>query len=198
VGDPVLHVLAGPNGAGKTTFYGEILAPATHLEFVNADVIAAERWPDDTVTHGYEAGRLAAAQRDGRLAEGSSFATETVFSHPSKVDLLRRAAAAGYRITLHIVLVPVDLAAARVVNRVATGGHHVPEEKVRARYDRLWGHVADGISVAHEARVYDNTRAAKPFRLVAVWRDGQLTGEPDWPAWTPKPLRDAGRQPDRR
>lgn len=53
--DPVLQVLAGPNGAGKTTFYRHYLAPTTHLRFVNADLIAAERWPDDPVGHSYAA-----------------------------------------------------------------------------------------------------------------------------------------------
>ena len=53
--DPVLHVLAGPNGAGKTTFYQRVLAPVTHLRFVNADLIAAEVWPGDPVAHAYDA-----------------------------------------------------------------------------------------------------------------------------------------------
>ena len=66
---PVLHLLAGPNGAGKTAFYEHVLAPVTHLPFINAD--------------------------------RTSFVTETVFSHPSKVDLVRAAAAAGYQVTLH-------------------------------------------------------------------------------------------------
>jgi len=43
---PVLHLLAGPNGSGKSTFVAEVLQEVTHLPFVNADVIAAHRWPD--------------------------------------------------------------------------------------------------------------------------------------------------------
>lgn len=35
--------------------------------------------------------------RDQLLGERRSFITETVFSHPSNVDLVRRAVAAGYR-----------------------------------------------------------------------------------------------------
>ena len=57
---PVLHLLAGPNGSGKTTFYEQVVAPATHLPFVNADHIAADRWPGEELQHGHEASRHAA------------------------------------------------------------------------------------------------------------------------------------------
>ena len=193
VGDPVLHVIAGPNGAGKTTFYERVLAPVTHLEFVNADVIAAQRWPEGPAEAAYEAARLAAEERTRRIAARASFATETVFSHPSKLDLLREARATGYRVTLHVVTVPVDLAVARVANRVSVGGHFVPEAKVRERCGRLFVIVAEAIGIAHETNVYDNSRAATPFREVAVFLDGHLGGTPTWPAWMPDPLRTAGR-----
>jgi predicted ABC-type ATPase len=68
-----LHLIAGPNGAGKTTFYEEILGPATWLPFINADMIARERWPEDPVTHAYEAAAEAAALRQAAIEEGRSF-----------------------------------------------------------------------------------------------------------------------------
>lgn len=191
--DPVLHVIAGPNGAGKTTFYVKILEPATHLEFVNADVIATQRWPGTEVEHAYEAARLAAAERAQRIQARQSFATETVFSHESKVALLRDAEEAGYRVSLHIVLISEDLAVARVVSRVSHGGHHVPEDKVRDRFGRLWGHLRDAIEVVDDAQVYDNATAAEPFRLVASFLNGQLTGTAQWPPWAPQELREAGQ-----
>ena len=191
--DPVLHVIAGPNGAGKTTFYVKILGPVTHLDFVNADLIAAARWPEAPVEHAYEAAALAAEERALRIEASESFATETVFSHESKVALLREAEQAGYRVVLHIILIPEDLAVARVMDRVANGGHDVPEDKVRARFDRLWRHLRDAIAVVDEAYVYDNTKAAEPFRRVASFINGQVVGTPQWPAWTPEDLRDAGR-----
>ena len=191
--DPVLHVVAGPNGAGKTTFYERVLAPVTHLAFVNADAIAAEEWPDDPAAAAYEAAARAAALRTRLIGERVSFATETVFSHPSKLELLREARAAGYRVTLHVVAVPEDLAVARVANRVAHGGHPVPEAKVRERYGRLFANLADAIVMVQYAHVYDNSRAATPFREVAVFVDGRLGRTPSWPAWMPEPLRAVGR-----
>lgn len=184
MGDPVLYVLAGPNGAGKTTFFTEVLEPATHLEFVNADRIAAERWPGDELTHAYEASSAAAEERALRMAERQSFVTETVFSHPSKFELLREAVAAGYLVNLEVVAVPVELSVARVASRVRVGGHDVPEIKVRERDARLWSLVAEAITIAHESHVYVNTTAARAFTLAATFRQGTLVGPARSPAWT--------------
>lgn len=191
---PVLHVVAGPNGAGKTTFCAAVLGPTINLAFVNADLIAAQRWPEEAAARSYEAARIAADERARRMGAGESFATETVFSHESKLELLSTAAQAGYLTTLHIILIPEELAVARVVNRVSVGGHHVPEDKIRSRYPRLWRHLREAISLVDEARVYDNSTIATPFRLVATYANGALvTVDPRWPPWTPDDLRDAGR-----
>ena len=188
--DPVLHLLAGPNGAGKSKLHEEVIAPATHLEFVNADEIAAQRWPDDPEGRSYDAAVVAAERRAALLAARTSFVTETVFSHRSKVELVQQARAAGYLITLHVVLVPEELAVARVAKRVEHGGHAVPEDKVRSRFHRLWPLVAEAITVADAALVYDNSRIKPAFRLVAAFDHGTLIGESDWPQWTPPALRD--------
>jgi predicted ABC-type ATPase len=189
VSDPVLHLLAGPNGAGKSTFYEEVLGPVTGLPFINADQIAAQRWPGHELERAYEASEVAAQERELAVRRRMSFATETVFSHPSKLDLLRAARESGYRVTLHVILIPESLAVARVRQRVLAGGHDVPEEKIRARYSRLWAHLHEAVRVADEAFVYDNSRAAEPYRRVAELMQGRLIRQPDWPPWTPAELR---------
>ena len=189
---PVLCVIAGANGAGKTTFYEEILGPVTHLEFINADRIAAQLSPGDEPAMAYEAAALASQEREDRIHNEVSFITETVFSHPSKVELLQKAKAAGYYIELHIILIPEDLAVRRVASRVRNGGHDVPEEKIRARYRRLWSHVADAIGLAQVTKAYQNTHPKTPFELIAVYQAGILAGTARWPVWTPLALRPAG------
>jgi predicted ABC-type ATPase len=186
---PVLHVLAGPNGSGRSTFVREILRPVTHLPFVNADELAAERWPGREEEHAYEASRETARRRDALLAERASFITETVFSHPSKVDLVRSGVAAGYLVALHVMLLPVDVTMRRVAHRVETGGHTVPPHKIRERYDRLWPLVVEARHVADRTTFYDNGLARSPFRVVATYRRGRPTGPPAWPAWAPEVLR---------
>lgn len=190
--DPVLHLLAGPNGAGKSTFFARVLGPITHLRFVNADEIAAAHWPGREVEHAYEAAAIAADERQGLIEARQSFVTETVFSHESKVELLRRAEAAGYRTMLHILMVPVDLAVVRVALRVEEGGHDVPEDKIRGRHARLWSHVREAIGVVDEAIVYDSSSAVG-YRRVASYLDGHLVGEPEWPPWAPDALKQVGR-----
>lgn len=185
---PVLHVIAGPNGAGKSTLYRRVLGPATGLPFVNADEIAAARWDTLTPARSYEAAKAAAEFRDGHLAERRSFVTETVYSHESKVAFVQAAVDAGYLATLHVVMVPVELAVARVPDRVRNGGHAVPEDKIRGRYQRLWSHVAATVPVVAEAVVYDNSRSATPLRVVARFERGTLVGAADWPPWAPGEL----------
>ena len=186
---PALHVLAGPTGAGKSTFYTRVLAPTTGLDFVNPDLIAAQLWPSATAAHAYEAAALATRRRDELIANRASFVTETVFSHPSKLELIADALAAGYNVVLHVMLVPEELSVARVGQRVLRGGHDVPEAKVRSRYIRLWGYVAQAITLVQDARVYDNSRAEAAFRLVAVFDHGRCVADGDWPTWTPAALR---------
>jgi predicted ABC-type ATPase len=188
VSTPVLHVLAGPNGAGKSTFVDKILAPSTRLRFINADLLAAKTWPGEEEGHAYEASSLAAAERQTALLNQRSFITETVFSHASKVDLVQQAVDYGYLVTLHVILVPESVAVSRVGYRVDHGGHAVPEDKIRARYRRLWALVAQARAVAHRAVFYDNSTAAAPFRRIAVYEHGSLVGEASWPSWTPEEL----------
>ena len=183
-----LDLVVGPNGAGKSTFVRLTLAPVRPgVMFVNADDIAARRWPDDTEAHAYDAARIAAATRNELIGRQQPLMAETVFSHPSKLDLLRDAAAAGYYTALHVVMVPEDLAVARVAARVAAGGHTVPEDKIRQRHRRLWPLVADAITLADAATVYDNAQRQGP-REVALFSQGFSLDDPSWPAWTSEAL----------
>lgn len=191
-GDPVLHIVAGPNGAGKTTFYDMVLQPATGLPLVNAGLIAAEHWPEDAPGHAYAAAALAEQIRGKLIDQRLSFVAETVFSHPSKVELVRRASGAGFQTTLHVLIVPEDGAVARVADRVANDdGHDVPEDKIRDRYRRLWGHIAVAIAIVDTAYVYDNSSSARAFMRIATFVNGNLVGEAAWPSWAPAELRES-------
>lgn len=183
-----LDLVIGPNGAGKSTYVELLLAPRRPgVTFLNADVIAAQRWPEDPLGHSYDAAQVAEQTRSRLLELREPFIAESVFSHPSKLDLLDAASAAGYTIELHVLLVPEDLTVHRVAHRVASGGHAVPEDKIRSRYQRLWPLVADAIGRADAARVWDNSRHDGPAE-VALFAAGMPVGRCQWPAWTPHAL----------
>ena len=88
----------------------------------------------------------------------------------------------------HVVLIPEELAVARVAYRVHAGGHPVAENKIRERYHRLWTLVADAIPRCEQATVYDNSGLKGP-RIVAQMSDGFIVGSPAWPDWTPQALQ---------
>jgi predicted ABC-type ATPase len=183
-----LDLVVGPNGAGKSTFVVLTLAPLLpRCGFVNADEIARQRWPDDPATHSYDAARVAADTRNKLIELRRSFIAETVFSHRSKLELIDTAHSADYTVVLHVLLIPVELAVQRVRHRVSAGGHDVPEQKIRERYQRLWPLVAAAIMRVDSATVYDNSALAGP-RIVAQFSDGFAIGLSAWPDWTPKEL----------
>lgn len=186
-----LDLVIGPNGAGKSTFVELTLAPLlARSVFVNADLIARQRWPGDSAARSYEAAEVAAATRDRLITDGRSFIAETVFSHPAKLDLIGRAHAAGYVVVLHVLLVPETISVLRVRHRVDAGGHAVPEDKIRARHRRVWPLAVEAIGCTDEATVYDNASGVAPA-IVAEFTGGTLVGDARWPDWAPATLRDS-------
>jgi predicted ABC-type ATPase len=192
---PVLIFLAGPNGAGKSTFFHEYLA-GLGLPFVNADIFAAMlRAADPGAAAGAVDRRAfdrAEQTRAGLLEARVSFCTETVFSDPerSKLQFLERARAAGYAVFLVFIgLESAELSVARVMHRVAAGGHDIPDEKLRSRFPRTLANLRAAIALVDEAFVFDNSSAREPYRLVAVYEGGQLVSTsspvPSWMSGMP-------------
>ncbi|HEY2358676.1 MAG TPA: AAA family ATPase [Phenylobacterium sp.] len=184
---PTLHVLAGPNGAGKTSFYESWLRPRTGAEFVNADLLVhaalgryATTQADATLGQ-----RLAEDRRAALIASRQSLVTESTFSHPSKLHLLRHARAGGYRVIVyHVNVDSSDLAVARVAAREAHGGHPVPEDRIRGRYLRNQALIRDAVRMADRAFVIDNSvRGSKPSALIAFSSGSATEVAPELPPW---------------
>jgi predicted ABC-type ATPase len=183
-----LDVIAGPNGAGKTTLYERVIRPARPgLAFVNADRIAHHRFPGEEQARAHDAARIAARARAALIDARLDFCAETVFSHPSKVDLVTTAVAAGYDVVVHAVLIPLELSGPRVAARVAAGGHDVPAQKLTARYHRLWPLIVEATPHCYRTVFWDNAADAGPFE-VGSYRFGVADYPPRWPSWTPQPL----------
>jgi predicted ABC-type ATPase len=178
-----LVVLAGPNGAGKSTFFDTFLAESP-LPFLNADLFAAETGVDS-----FEAARILDATRERMIEDGLGFITETVFSDPhgAKLGMLRKAVAAGYDVRLvYVGIASAALAARRIDQRIAIGGHDVPRERIASRFKRSLDNLRTAIGFVPAVDLYDNSLVADPFRHVASFRVGKVV----WrmrgrlPAWT--------------
>ena len=184
-----LWVLAGADGAGKSTFYDLFLRDAG-ITFVNADLIAHSIAPESPVAASYAAAEIGAQIRDALLEQGASFCFETVFSHPSKVDFLARAKMLGYAIV--VVFIHLDdpqLNVARVAQRVAQGGHKVPEDKIRSRIPRTLDLVREAVGMADEIFLLDNSSADDPFvRVATIQRDRVVRHVDPLPAWAARLL----------
>ena len=67
---------------------------------------------------------------------GESFAFKTTLLGRSGARIIPLWRMAGYHVKLIFLSLPAaDLAIARVLSRVAQGGHDVPEEVIRGRFD---------------------------------------------------------------
>jgi predicted ABC-type ATPase len=131
-----LVILGGPNGAGKTTAAERLLPQDLNIrEFVNADEIARGLSPFNPEGSAVAAGRLMVRRMRELARSGQNFAFETTCAGRSHLRLLRECRALGYRLTLLFLWLPtVDVAIARVAERVASGGHSIPVDVIRRRY----------------------------------------------------------------
>lgn len=169
------HLLAGPNGAGKSTLYRALVREGLlgpPLEFVNADLHERDQLQHiaDPLQRSEAARAWDDARRAALIAARTPFASETVFSHPSKLDLIDQARRHGFTVALHVVALddPARLLE-RVAQRVREGGHPVPPERILARYPRTLALLAQAVRRADVAYLYDaaDTQDGGP-RLVAL------------------------------
>ncbi|OKH87316.1 zeta toxin family protein [Thalassospira sp. TSL5-1] len=182
---PSLVLLAGPNGAGKSTLYQTRIAPHFAGPFINADIIQRDELQDRSLPASYDAARIADDRRSRMLELRKSFATETVFSHPSKLQFIDDAKGRGYIVIVaHVGVESADLSVARVRERTREGGHDVPEDKIRARYDRGQPLIRDAVLRADRGMVFDNSRLNQPPQQVLLFADGRLVqAAPILPNW---------------
>ena len=178
-------VLAGPNGAGKSTLYETRVRPHFAGPFINADLIQRDELNDPAANASYEAAQLAATRRAELLGQRRDFVTETVFSHPSKLELIDEARRSGYTIiVMQVGVSSPDLSVARVRARVDEGGHTVPEEKIRARYARNGPLIRQAVLKADRGLVFDNSRLNTPPKCCLVFANGRLvSASPVLPEW---------------
>ena len=188
---PIFHLLAGPNGAGKSTLYRALVASSaieSRLEFVNADLHEQNHLQHiaDLQQRSETARDWADTRRNELLHAHVGFVSETVFSHESKLNLIRHAQSQGYQVVLYVVCLddPQRLLA-RVSQRVREGGHNVPASRILERYPRTITYLAQAVRIADLAFLYDAVEVDQgAHQLVALCEKARTTVlEGDLPRW---------------
>lgn len=135
---PELYIIGGANGSGKTTVALALLPNWLDIfEYVNADAIAAGLSPLNPESVAIQAGRLMLERLRTLSNSGANFAFETTLASRTYASFLRNCKTKGYIINLIYFWLPSEeLAIERVQRRVESGGHSVPEDVIRRRYER--------------------------------------------------------------
>ena len=111
-----------------------------------------------------------------------------MFSDPvgEKVQVLKKAAEADFDVTLlYVGIEHPDLSRRRVKTRVEAGGHDVPPEKLKPRYERSLKNLERAIHQLPRVLIYDNSSFKATHRFLMEFRNGKLYRQcsGDIPAW---------------
>jgi len=167
---PRVVIIAGPNGAGKSTIASSLLTgPLRVRHYVNADVIARGLSEFNADEMAIAAGKIMLTRLHELADDRETFAFETTLASRSFAPWLRSLIKAGYSFHLLYLWLPtVEAAIARVRERVAAGGHGIPELTIERRYYRgIQNFFALYRPVAHNWRVYDNLEGEGPARIAS-------------------------------
>ena len=133
---PKLYIISGCNGSGKTTASYTLLPDLLGCrQFVNSDEFAKSLSPFNPAAASVTASRYMMMKINYMLGSYEDFSRETTLATRSLVKIIEEAQSVGYEVTLlYFWLNSPELAVKRVRDRVAAGGHDIPESVIRRRY----------------------------------------------------------------
>jgi predicted ABC-type ATPase len=188
--DKVYTIFAGVNGAGKSTLY-----TFEDKDFgirINFDEIVRDRfghdWRNPKVQN--KAGKIIVQLIKDCIDGDESFNQETTLTGKTILSNIKRAKRNGFKIDLYYVgLESVELSIERVAHRAAIGGHGIPEEVLRRRYDNSFENLKEILHLCDTVRIYDNSRYAKTggMMLLLAVENGKIEV---WNKDCPKYLRE--------
>ena len=127
--------------------------------YINADDIKRTNYCSDM-----DARIMAEKMREDAISNNKSFTFETVMSTDRNLKLLKKAKKWGYFIRcIYILTADVNINVFRVESRESTGGHGVPEEKIRSRYEKELKLIPELVEVSDVMHIYDNSTV--PYRI---------------------------------
>ena len=153
---------------GITTIQDELLAFFAGSTFLQQQGLMAEAQKirlvegrvvfDGVAVNSYFASVLVEFIRHDLLRRKESFTFKTVMSARAKVDFFCRAREQGFKTYLYYVATEdPEINISRVAHRVSMGKHDVPRDKIIERYHRSLALLADAVTCADRAYVFDNS-----------------------------------------
>lgn len=168
---PEVIVFAGPNGSGKSTI---ARMAKTIGVYINADDIKKASLCSDM-----EAAIKAEELRESAVANCEDFTFETVMSTDRNLRLLEKAKDKGFFVRcIYVLTADSRINVTRVQVREAAGGHGVPEEKIKSRYEKALTLIPELVKVCDILHIYDNTDT--PFRIFKKRKDVYYRWENDY------------------
>lgn len=170
----MIYVLAGVNGAGKSSIGGSALQ-SRGQSWYNPDEFARamhEQWPDRSLSEinslvWYEGKR----QLEEAIRNNTHFSFETTLGGNTITNTLLDAIAAGVDVSVwYCGLESVELHIQRVAARVKRGGHDIPENLIRSRYQTSMHNLCRLAPGLHQLAVYDNSHALNDCKLPRIRR----------------------------
>ena len=128
--------------------------------------------------------------REINLKAGNDFSFETVMSHPEKIKFIKKANKLGYHVYLYYICTDSpEINIFRVQQRVAQGGHNVPEIKIKKRYFRSLNLLYPALKQCYKSYLIDSTEINSVKIIAQINRDKIITisGKPEEiPSWVIK------------
>jgi predicted ABC-type ATPase len=161
---PFIFVLAGVNGAGKSSVAGAMLQDQG-MQWFNPDSYARELVREagmdigeaNACAWGYGKRRLEAA-----IANRSNYAFETTLGGTTITRLLEEASRTHSVVMLYCGLSSPEQHIERVKLRVAHGGHHIADEKIRERWDTSRLNLIKLLPRLARLQVFNNSASVEP------------------------------------
>jgi predicted ABC-type ATPase len=168
VKQPVFTVVAGANGCGKSTLTSGSPSDFSLIPLLDPDAIANTVRFSNAETSALLAGREVLRRVQSYLEAKQSFAVETTLSGKNYLRTMARARLSGFRVDLvYIGTRNVEINLSRIIDRVLSGGHNVPEADVRRRYVRSFQHLPKACDLADAVILFDNSHTIG-YQLVGV------------------------------
>jgi predicted ABC-type ATPase len=135
---PNIIVISGANGAGKSTLAPYLLRDTLNIvEYVNADTIAEGLSAFAPENAAFDAGRIMLKRLRELAGERKDFAFETTLASRFYANWIKDLQSKDFHFHLiYLWLKSVDLAIERVRERVRLGGHNIPVEAIKRRFER--------------------------------------------------------------